>query len=228
MTMLRKLAQDLWVAERPLPIAVGDLGARMTVLRGASGGLMLHSPVALDAPLRQSLEQCGPVQWVVGPNKAHHLFLGDYSAAYPRAQLCAAPGLADKRKDLRFQHTLGQSLPDGWPGDVHVQLIEGAPLMNEVALLHAPSQTLVLTDLVFNVQHGERNRARVFHWLVGATGRFGPHRLIRLGIRDAAAARQSIDAILAWDFERLIMSHGDVLERGGRTMLEAAFRYLRA
>jgi hypothetical protein len=70
------------------------------------------------------------------------------------------------------------------------------------------------------------NRARLFHWLVGATGRFGTHRLIRLAIRDRKATRRSLDRILAWDFERVVMSHGEVLETGGRHALERAFAYL--
>ena len=84
----------------------------------------------------------------------------------------------------------------------------------------------MLTDLVFNVERGPKNRARLFHWLVGATGRFGPHRIIRLGIRDKAAARRSLDALLAWDFDRVVMSHGEVLESGGRARLEQAFAFL--
>jgi hypothetical protein len=100
------------------------------------------------------------------------------------------------------------------------------PLMNEVALLHEPSRTLVLTDLVFNVQAGPGNRARLFHRLVGATGRFGPHRLIRLGIRDRVAARRSIDRILGWEFDRIVMSHGEVVPTGGRALLEQAFAFL--
>ena len=53
--MLRKLAQDLWVAERPLPIAVGDLGARMTVLRGASGAAAASR--SIDAILAWDFER---------------------------------------------------------------------------------------------------------------------------------------------------------------------------
>ena len=223
---LEPLATDLWVARRPLPIAVGDIGARMTVLRVPDGSLLLHSPVPLDAALERALRELGPVKWLVGPSKGHHLFLGDYAKAFPGAALCGAPGLAEKRRDLAFQHVLAPQPPPGWPESVKLQLVEGAPFMNEVALLHAPSRTLVLTDLVFNVQPGATNRARLFHWLVGATGRFGPHRLIRLGIRDRAAARRSLDRILAWDFDRIVMSHGEVVETGGHRLLEQAFAYL--
>jgi hypothetical protein len=226
MGALEPLAPEVWVVRRPLPLAVGDVGARMTVIRLRDGTLMLHSPVKLDAELQRALAQLGSVRWVLGPSKVHHLFLGDYAAAFPGAALCGAPGLAEKRRDLQFQHVLSEAPPAGWPGEVLLQPVEGMPLMNEVALLHQPSRTLVLTDLVFNVEPAARNRARVFHWLVGATGRFGPHRIIRLGIRDRAAARRSIDRILAWDFDRVVMSHGEVVPKGGRALLEEAFAFL--
>jgi hypothetical protein len=223
---LEPLAPDLWVASRPLPIAVGDVGARMTVVRSADGTLLLHSPVRLDAGLERSLCELGTVRFVIGPSKVHHLFLADAMRAFPGATLCGAPGLAEKRRDLKFQHVLTDPPPPGWPDEIRLQLVEGAPLMNEVALLHAPSRTLVLTDLVFNVQPGSRNRARLFHRLVGATGRFGPHRVVRLGIRDRRAARRSIDRILGWDFDRIVMSHGDVVPSGGHALLEEAFAFL--
>lgn len=224
---LEPLATDVWVARRPLRIAVGDIGARMTVLRLPDGSLLLHSPVQLDPALERALRELGPVRWIVGPSKAHHLFLGDHVKAFPDAALCGAPGLAEKRRDLAFQHVLATQPPPGWPESVKLQLVEGCPFMNEIALLHAPSRTLVLTDLVFNVPRGGPNRAPLFHWLVGATGRFGPHRLIRFGIRDRAAARRSLDRILAWDFDRIVMSHGEVVETGGRRLLEQAFAHLR-
>jgi hypothetical protein len=227
-TTLDQLAEDLWVATRPLPIAVGDIGARMTVIRLPDRTLMLHSPVELDAALKHALDELGTVRWIVGPNRAHHLFLAGCVKAFPAALLCGAPGLPDKRRDLRFHHSLGGPPPDGWPQEVALEPIDGAPFMNEVAFLHRPSRTLVLTDLVFNVRSGGPNRARVFHRLVGATGRFGPHRLIRLGIRDRAAARRSLDRILAWDFDRIVMSHGEVVPAGGRELLASAFSFLPA
>src|SRR5690242_12829448 len=99
---LEKLDEDLWVAARPLKLIVGDVGCRMTVIRLPSGGLLLHSPVALDPPTRQAIDALGPVRWIVGPSKVHHIFLGEYASAYPDARLVGAPGLAEKRRDLAF------------------------------------------------------------------------------------------------------------------------------
>jgi hypothetical protein len=58
---------------------------------------------------------------------------------------------------------------------------------------------------------------------VGARGHFGPHCIIRSVIRDRAAAGQSLERILAWDFERVIVTHGEVLETGGHACMSEAF-----
>ena len=225
---LEQLDEDLCVASRPLRLWVGDVGTRMTVIRLREGSLLLHSPVSLDPALREALDRIGPVRWVVGPSKVHHLFLADYVRAYPSAALCGAPGLAEKRRDLRFQRVLDAMPVAEWGDQVLHHLFAGAPAVNEFVFLHKRSRTLLLTDLAFNVQPGDRNRARIFHWLVGATGRFGPHRILRAAIRDREAARGSLATILAWDFDRVIVAHGDVLEHGGREALRAGFAYLLA
>ena len=105
-------------------------------------------------------------------------------------------------------------------------MFAGATILNEVVLLHRPTRTLVLTDLAFNLPPGARNEARLFHRLVGAAGRFGPHRVVRLGIRDRAAAARSLEHVLGWDFDRVIVSHGEVLESGGKAALRAAFAFV--
>jgi hypothetical protein len=223
---LTALADDLWVATRSLPIFVGDIGARMTVVRLRDGSLLLHSPVALDDELRAELAALGPVHWLVGPSKVHHLFLAEYVRAYPDATLCAAPGLEEKRKDLSFDLILDDGTPEEWRRDLATEIFRGAPLMNEVVFFHPASRSLILTDLAFNVRPGPTNKAWVFHRLVGATGRFGPHRIARLGIRDRRAAWRSVQRILEWEFDRVIVSHGEVLERGGHAAFAAAFAYL--
>jgi hypothetical protein len=60
----------------------------------------------------------------------------------------------------------------------------------------------------------------------GAYGRFGPTRLLRTLVRDRPALRASVEKILAWDFERVVVTHGEVLERGGRDALRAGFAWL--
>lgn len=225
---LRELAPHLWVAERGLKLAVGDIGTRMTVIRLAGGGLFVHSPVRLDADTRRALAELGEVRAVVAPSKVHHFFVGDYITAYPAARIYAAPGLAEKRRDLSFHGILSDDAPVEWRGEIEQHVFRGAPLMNEVVFFHSATRTLLLTDLAFNVPADPvaGTRARLFYWLVGAAGRFGPHRIVRLGIRDRTAARASVQKILEWNFDRVIVTHGDVLETGGHERFAAAFAFL--
>jgi hypothetical protein len=217
------LTPNLWVADRPLRLAVGDIGTRMTVIRLADGGLFLHSPVRLDAATREALDDLGPVRAAVAPSKVHHFFVGDYLTAYPEARVYGAPGLARKRRDLKFHGVLSDQAAPEWHGEIAQHLFRGAPYLNEVVFFHLPTRTLLLTDLAFNVPAGKTSGARLFYWVVGAAGHFGPHRLVRLLIRDRRAARESVDVILRWDFDRVIVTHGDVLETGGREQFAAAF-----
>lgn len=223
---LRSLAPNLWVADRPLKLWVGDIGTRMTVIRLADEGLFLHSPVRLDADTRRALDALGPVRCIIAPSKVHHFFVGDYVAAYPEARICGAPGLAHKRKDLRFDAVLSDEAPPEWRADIAQHVFRGAPAINEVVFCHRATRTLLLTDLAFNVPPDKTAGARLFYWLVAAAGRFGPHRLVRFMIRDRHAARQSAQTILAWDFDRIIVTHGDVLETGGRARFSDAFAFL--
>lgn len=223
---LTALAPDLWVASRPLPLVVGDIGTRMTIVRLPDGGLFLHSPVKLDDATKQALDAIGPVRCVVAPSKVHYLFLAPYGAAFPDARLFAPPGLAEKRADLRFHLTLGNDAAPEWRGTLEQHLFQGAPFLNEIVFFHPASRTLVLTDLAFNMTTRPRGRAALFTTLIGAVGHFGPHRLVRLLMRDRRAARESVQRILKWDFDRVIVTHGEVLETGGKARFAEAFRFL--
>ncbi len=59
-----------------------------------------------------------------------------------------------------------------------------------------------------------------------AYDRFGPSILERLLIRDRTAARKSLERILEWDFDRVIVAHGEVRENAGREGLRAGYAWL--
>jgi hypothetical protein len=47
-------------------------------------------------------------------------------------------------------------------------------------------------------------------------------------VRDRAALARSIAELLTWDFDRIIVTHGRIVETGGRDVLRAAYRFLGA
>jgi len=226
-TALRQLDRDLFTIDQPLRVGGLDLGARTCVVRLADGGLVIHAPGPQTAALRAEIEALGPVRALIAPNLLHHLYLADSVRAFPHARVFAAPGLREKLGTVRVDEVLGEKAPALWANELDQLLVQGAPGMGEVVFLHRPSRTLLCLDLCFNVRRSSSLLTRLFMRANGALGRFGPSRLFRYAImKDARAMRASVDRILAWDFERVTVAHGDVLERGGNAALRESFAWL--
>ena len=224
--MLRNLDKNLWVVPAPQRFLRLEIGTRMTVIKLSSGGLFLHSPVSLTYELRQQLSSLGEVHAVVAPNRYHHLYVKDYFEAYPEAVICAAPGLPEKRKDLDFHNVLTEKSLEAWSDDIEQTLVRGMPVLNEVVFFHPTSRTLVLTDLCVNFPPTESFWLRFYRkWIQNYEGTLAMPRIIKLMVSDREALRSSCDRILRWDFDRVTVTHGEVLESGGREKFENAFRW---
>ena len=225
-TPLRQLAENLWVAERPQTFYGLPVGTRMTVVRLAGDRLLLHSPVALDTGLRAELDALGRVSFAVAPNRVHHLHAGEVATAYPGTRLWVAPGLERKRPDLRFEAVLGDDAPAEWRDELAQVFFRGRPYENEVVFFHRASRTLVMCDLAFNFGPRSPAPTRLLMKLLRSYGQLAPSKLDPLLIRDRRAARESLERILAWDFDRIIVAHGDVLESGGHETLRRGYSWL--
>lgn len=224
--VIHSIAPGVWGIEDDLFMPGGlHFPVRMTVVKLPSGGLLLHSPVKIDDQRATALAELGPVEHLVAPNALHHLFFGDAQARYPDAVSWAAPGLAEKRKDLRFDHILspaGASAADEPPpwGDVlEAHFVDGIPWANETVFLHRPSKTLVVTDLFFNLQAPPNRISRFFFWLLGVLGKPKQSPLLRWKTKDKAAAAAACRQILQWSFDRVVPAHGRVVEDDAERVL---------
>ncbi|MBY0399175.1 hypothetical protein K2X89_02695, partial [Myxococcota bacterium] len=61
---------------------------------------------------------------------------------------------------------------------------------------------------------------------MGAYGCLGPTPLERLLVRDRSAFRQSLEHVLGWPFERVVVAHGAVCERDGHARLARGYRWI--
>jgi hypothetical protein len=226
--MLEPLATDVWTARRPLRMFGVELGTRMTIVRLQDGSLFVHSPVALDAALRQAVDALGPVRFIAAPNRWHHLFAGDWAAAYPAAALYGVPGLPEKRPDLSFAAVLrGDERDLPWSSSLAHRLVEGAPIMNEVAFFHRASGTLLVSDLAFNIGPDSpwltRTLCRAIRQYDRLEWSWAKRRLFA---RDRDALQRSVTALLDWEPERVVLAHGRIVEDAAATRLRAAFGWL--
>lgn len=218
LNMLHQIAPGVHIAQAPQRFFGLEVGARMTVLE-LEGGLLIHSPIELEPAL---VEAVGQPRWVLAPNLFHHLYAGPWIGA--GLEGWAAQGLPKKRPDLSFHGVIADGVqPFG--DEIEVLGLTCFPLSNEVVVLHRPSRTLIVTDLVFNLPSSSPWTTRTaMRCLCGYPG-CQTTLLERVGMR-RDAARRELAQIMSWDFDRVIMAHGDIIETGGRAALQHAFRWL--
>lgn len=225
---MRQICEQLWVIERPFRIVGAELGVRSTVVQLPDNVLWVHSPVRLSREVRRQLDDLGEVRHVVAPNRMHHLFIKDYQCAYSSALLYGVQELVGERDDISFHAQLGAYSPAGWAGALDQQQVRGIPRLNEVAFLHRASRTLIVADLLMHFPDQTDGWSRLCLRLDGVRGDCAVSRLIRLAIRDRGSLRLSVERILEWDFDRIVMSHGAVVERDGKDVFARAFNWLLA
>ena len=98
-----------------------------------------------------------------------------------------------------------------------------------MTFFHRLSRTLVLTDLVVNLEAGKLPlHARAFAWATGVLAPDGkaPAYLRFLVKRRAAAAGEAARRLVALDPERVIFAHGRWFERDGAAQLRRSFGWL--
>lgn len=225
--VFEKRATNLWTYEEPLRFLGTRINRIMTVIRLADGTVFVQSPAELTPAVRDALAAVGDVRYVVPTSNLHgHLYMEQYRAAFPDVELLAAPGLPSRRPDLRFDGLLG-SVPDPrWSADVDQTALMGNWWITELAFFHRPSGTVVLGDMGYHITGNSSIEMRLLGRLGGIYDRIGQPLEYKLTIRNEATLRESVRDVLAWDFDRVIPGHGDVIESGGKAAVRDGFRWL--
>ena len=125
--MLEQVHDVLWVVEGEMVSFFGlPYPTRSVIARLANGDLWVWSPVKLTPDLRNEVDSLGSVRHLVSPNKLHHLYLQEWKAAYPEAQLWGPQTTIKKRPDIKFQEALADSPPIEWLADIDQAWFRGS------------------------------------------------------------------------------------------------------
>ena len=217
----RKVAPGVFAIDRLARIAGAQLPTRATAIDLGSGRLALLSP---PADLCPELDQLGSVSVIVAPNSFHYLNVEAYARRYPKAQILVAPGLPIRVPALPPCVEIGAGPQAAWDGELAHAVIGPYRGISEVVFFHPASATLLLTDLATNLVGFRRLYDRVLWRLSGMSTGLGPPRNSRrLFLRDPDRARETLRAILRWPFERIVVAHGEIVDRDARAAFESAF-----
>jgi len=219
---MKKIAEHIWISEKDFSLMGADLGNRMTVIELNDNKLVLHSPHAYDQKTQELLDKIGTVQYIITPNRFHGLFANDWMTQYPSAEHYA---VSEVRETFNEQPTILNDLDfSPWAPQLLMQPMVGMDKLNEYVFFHPLSQTLILTDLCFNIQKPGSLWSKVFFRMNDSYKKFGPSRIMKSMISNGEQLGNTLRDILDWDFDRIILSHGDIVEIGGKEMLTKAFK----
>jgi hypothetical protein len=227
--MLCEFGPGLWLSDGPsVSVAGFHYPTRMALVRLADGSLFIWSPIRLNDALKAAIEGLGPVSQIVAPNGLHHLSLPEWVAAFPRARVHAAPRLRKKRHDIAFHADLGDLADPAWAGLLDQVVVCGNLITDEVVFFHRPSRTALFTDLLQQFPDGwfKGWRALVARADLMVGREPAVPRKFRLAFFRRSAARASLATIRAWPVERVVMAHGQPVERDGAAFLARAFGFL--
>ena len=197
---------------------------RSLAVRMPDAALAVLSPLP-DENARRDVAALGPVRFLVAPNSFHHVGLPSWAAAFPTARIFLAPGLCARRPELPGGEELAEGAATPFAEVLAHSVLGPSRGVTEVAFLHRPSRTLILTDACFHIREAPRARDRLAFRMLGMWRRFGPSLTARmLLLRDRTQIASFVGRLCRWDFERIVVAHGDVLEPAGGEALCAAFR----
>ena len=227
---LQKIGEEIWIADGPTVSFYGfPYPTRLAVVRLGGGDLWVWSPVGLSDELAAEVEALCAVRHLVSPNKIHHLFLGEWAARWPEAEIYASPCMAKKRRDLQFVAELDDHPPAAWVNQIDQVVFRGSPFMDEVVFFHRASSTCLVCDLV--QRHDPADQTGWKGWLMRLDGLVGADgstpREWRASFIPRTRARRALKTALAWNPDKLVIAHGEWAPSNGADVLRRALSWLK-
>ncbi|KLO12377.1 hypothetical protein SCHPADRAFT_941286 [Schizopora paradoxa] len=231
--VIREVTPGIVTFSKPFTrLGVLPFGGRSTAVKLADGGVWLLASTPLTDATKKKLEELGDVKYIVGPDAVHNLYLPEYKSAYPAASLIGVVGHLTKPNlaslSTSFVGVYGRDDASdaskfGYTKDNEIEAVYFSGFKNQdVAFLHRASRTLIVADLLLNLPAKEQ---------YSAPGSGSPNSLVGNGLKpgtwyhrwmigtqaaDKKAMQRDAKTVAGWDFDRIIMCHGDVIETEGK------------
>ncbi len=230
LNMLKEIDEDIWVADAPFKYFGLSVGTRMTVVRLANQELAVISPIQIDNATSLELDKLGTVSHIIAPNLYHYQFAADFKVLYPKALFWATSGLEVKKPELPIDRTINSNA-DSFPSELQYVLFDGFKTLgltgfdslNELVFFHPQSRTLILTDTAFHFDDSFPLITQFAARVIGTYNNFSPSLLERVASTEKGKVKLAVQKILDWDFERVIMAHGSIIESEGKQKFKAGY-----
>lgn len=217
---LERLDDGLFTVAGEIVMPLGRFPRRMTVVALSAGRVAIWSAVPLREAQMAEIEAMGEVAFLIVPGPGHRLDIAPWKQRYPKARVVCPPGAQKGVEEVVPVDATGDVLDDP---DVHLETVAGVGELEGALLVRRDGRlTLVLNDILANVRHPHGIGANIMARLFG----FGVKkpRMPRVGkrmfVKDIGALAANFRRWAAEPgLERVVVSHGDVIEDNPRGVL---------
>jgi len=217
---LERLDEGLFTVEGEIVMPLGRFPRRMTVVALSAGRVAIWSAIPLREAEMAEIEAMGEVAFLIVPGIGHRLDIIPWKARYPYARVVCTAGAQKGVEEVVSVDATGDVLDDP---HVHLETVAGVgELEGALTVRREGRLTLVVNDILANVRHPHGLGANIMARLLG----FGVKRprIPRIGkrmfVKDIAALAAEFRR---WAAEpgltRVVVSHGDVIEKNPRAVL---------
>jgi hypothetical protein len=211
---MEQIAENIWTLRYPLPLLGSNLGRTVTVVRLTSGKLVIHSSAPFTAQDIQAIRGLGEPGWLLDATLFHDTYAKEGCRSFERVAYLAPVGF----REVAEVQTRPLSLPpEEWRDQLDVFPLADMPKVREHVMYHRASRTLIVCDLFFHFgPHISTPLRLLVKYIMRLRNGIGMSFFFRLMIKDRAAFIESLRPIVSLDFERIIVGHGDAIERDAK------------
>lgn len=206
---LVQVTPDIWRVAHQFALAGAPFFYRSTatLVRTRDGDLAMFNPVALDAAVAEQIAALGTVRWLCSQGKAHSAFIEPVRRRFRDAVVLGTEGHLSHppAAHLELDGILGRH---ALPVEFELLPIDGH-LLEEVVVLHRPSATLIVQDLVMGAARSDTPwLGRLYSFTFGMIERLGFPSYQLFMWRDVRAFHTSLRKLRDSGFTRVAIAHG--------------------
>ncbi len=219
---LTQIADDVWLAQYPQRLLGIDFGRNVAIIRLRDGRLVIHSTAPFTSEDLLAIRELGQPAWLLDATLFHDTFAKQGCAAFARIPYLAPRGF----REIAGVSTVPlDNAPGEWAAELEVLPLGGIPKTREHVFLHRASRTLIIADLLFHFPANSRGWTRFFvRRIMGLPRLVGMSLFLRMMIKDRDAFTASLNEVMRWDFERIIVGHGEPIAENAKSVLRDALR----
>jgi hypothetical protein len=220
---LKPIADGLWTLTFPLRFFGLNIGRHVSLLRISNNRLVMHSTGPFSSEQKASITSLGKPTMMLDATTMHDTFSVEAREAFPNVSYLVPEGFPEKAAGS--DTGLLEELDSLTGNELETVRLEGMRFLTEYAVFHPSSRTLIVCDLLFNLVEARGYTRWAMKYLMGVKEWPAIDRPVRIAVRDKLVFNKSLNRVFQWDFDRIIVGHGCVIESDGkRTLLDAVRR----